>query len=173
MRVGNARHIFVLQEGARGSLSGPRITRKFPGAMFDQITSDLEGDGAVSTVGIRGIRYLYAGTNFAERASERTLARIDFISCHSSMRLIDGNTVKRATSRLLTRQVDLMAYLARVLDSLATVRHVPPSTLSHSTLCSCPPFPLRPSSLSSSRNWRICNSDKASALVEHKRGRQC
>lgn len=85
----NARHTFVLRRGARGSLSDARITRKFPGAVFDQITSALEAGGAVSIV-----RICYM--------PERT-SRIDFIRCRSSIRLIDGNAVKRATLRLLAR----------------------------------------------------------------------
>lgn len=79
--------------------------------------------------------------NEFRQASERT-SRIDFIRCYSSIRLIDGNAAKRATLRLLARQ-GLMAYLAGVLDSLATIRHVPPSAFSHSTLC-CPPLLFAP-----------------------------
>jgi len=130
MHVGTHVTFSFFEEVFADPYRGARITREFPGAMFDRITSDLESSDAVSTVGIWRMRYLYVEIS----ASKRTL-RIDFIRCYSSIRLIDGNAVKRAASRLLAWQVDLMAYLARVLDFLATIRHVPPFAFSHSTLC--------------------------------------
>jgi len=58
--------IFVLRGGARGSSRGARITREFPGAMFDRITSDLEGREHR-----RNMRdALLTRRNFAGRANE-------------------------------------------------------------------------------------------------------
>jgi len=52
MHVGTHVTFSFFEEVLVDPYRGARITREFPGAMFDRITFDLEGSDAVSTVEI-------------------------------------------------------------------------------------------------------------------------
>lgn len=151
MRIGT----YVTLSSFEEELADPYRTRK-----FDQITSRCRKAAAAAVQWYERYYTLLTRQNEFRRASEWT-SRIDFIKCHSSIRLIDGNAVKRATSRLLARQVGLMAHLVRVLDSLATIRNVPPSVLSLILLSL-----LYPPLLFAPRRCPLCRAGEFAILIK-------